>query len=161
MSVLNEIADMLFPSLTVEAERGWAFVSFKCWHKEERIRRRWDARGGSHFPTWKSHPWGGTRTMCIDQLCRRILGKPVAPLGTWHYLIDGPAKLCSGEGEKLKNLLIRNAWPVNVPCVLCGKSISSCGDWWTIKKGCKTVSGPSCSVRDCREELQPPAPASR
>lgn len=79
LSSFDVIAEMMFPSLSIEKKGGWAYVSFDSWNEKRRIRRRWDPREGSHFPSWKSHPWGGTRSMLIVVSSRLLRQRRLRP----------------------------------------------------------------------------------
>lgn len=143
------IATAIGAGVTFELSKGWVYLSWDYGFGAQ--RRRWDAKGDSHFPSW-STPWGGTRSYVFDTLVRAMRGKPVHPSGTWDWLVCGPCKLggVSRAAAILEAVRATN-WPKEVPCVLCGKLIRSVGDWWTIGEKKNRTSGPGCSMRDCRE----------
>lgn len=144
------IFDAIRLGVTVSRANGRVYLAWVFHHTPRRYR--WDDKEGSHFPTWsKKAPWGGTVTTCFDMIARAVQGKPVFPLGTWRYLISGPCGLCKNNPQPLLDALTAANWPEEVPCILCGKPLTSCGDWWAIGEGRKRKSGPSCSMRDCRE----------
>lgn len=147
----NSISIAMDAGVTFELVKGWVYLSWDYGFGPQ--RRRWDAREGSHFPSWhRRHAgWGGTSSSVFDQMVRAVQGKPVVPLDTWQYWIEGPAKLCSGHGVKILAVVASTGWPDSVPCILCGKQIKSVGDWWTIGEKGKRISGPSCSMSDCRK----------
>ena len=141
------VADALRPGITLDVARGRVHLSWANYRGESH-RYRWDAPEGSHFPTWSNKfPPDGTLTTAFDLLIRRFQGKPSVPLGTWRYLIDGPAKLASVRGTAVITALVAAGWPEEVPCILCGKTLTSCGDWWTVgEKGKRNrKSGPAFS----------------
>ena len=147
------IADALWGKITFEVARGRVYLSWTDFRGDRR-RFRWDAPEGSHYPTWSCKlPFGGTMTTAFDLLIRYLQGKPSIPLGTWCGMVSGPAKLAGGNGPTFLRALDAAGWPAVVPCILCGKEITLTGDWWTIgEKGKRNrKSGPSCSMRDCRQ----------
>ena len=152
------VADALGAEITFEVARGRVYLSWTTYSSKLRQRRRWDAPEGSHFPTWhRRAPWGGTRSYVFDQLVRRCLGKSVMPLAEWQDLIEGPAKLGGKQGPAVMAAVVATGWPEEVPCFLCGKPIQLVGDWWTTGEKGKRKSGPSCSMRDCRQSKAVPA----
>ena len=130
--------------MALDVKRGRVYLSWTS-HRGELRRYRWDAPEGSHYPTWCNRfPHGGTITTAFNVLIRGLQSKPSVPLSWWRKRLNSPVLLAT---------LAAADWPEEVPCVLCGKSIATCGDWWTIgEKGTRGhKSGPSCSMHDCRK----------
>lgn len=147
----NAIAQAMNSGVMFELVRGWVYLSWDFGYGSQ--RRRWDARNGSHYPSWyrKHAGWGGTQTAVFDQMVRAVLGKPIVPFSSWRYWVNGAPKLCSDRGDVVLDAVAKTGWPETVPCVLCGKQINSVGDWWCVGEGRKQMEGPSCSMRDCRK----------
>lgn len=142
------IATAMGRDLRFSLKRGRVYLTFQTYGKKlELLTLRWDACGGSHFPSWSDRaPWGGTWTTILDLLARAIKGKPTIPLRTWYRLLGSNHRDAAAiEAVKAAN------WPERVPCILCGAGLKVVGDWWTIGEKGKRISGPSCSMSDCRE----------
>lgn len=152
-AVLHQFAPRV--SLSMTGNRVYAaWVSE--WAKPPVTNRYWwNPKEGSDYPScYKRLPFGGTCTRATNQIVRRLKGKPVIPLGSFLYLVEGPAKLGQQHGtpSAFRAALVAAGWPEEVPCVLCGAMIRHTGDWWTIGEKKNRRSGPSCSMRDCRKE---------
>lgn len=148
------IATAMGRDLRFSLKRGRVYLTFQTYGKKpDLLTLRWDAYGGSHFPSWShSAPWGGTWSSVLDMLAKAIQGKPVWPLRTWDYLVNPPCLLGGGHrAAAILEAVRATSWPESVPCLLCGKQINRVGDWWTIGAKKNRVSGPGCSMSDCRE----------
>jgi hypothetical protein len=112
----------------------------------EVIKRRWSSPNGSHYPVWYRH-WahGGICTLALSQLVRWVGNKSVLPLNSWHYWCGDKMQLARHRGAEVCSKLADTGWPIQVPCVLCGRQIESAGDWWSLGG----VEGPTCGITRC------------
>lgn len=134
----NRIVKHFIPYAQIRIRNARICIHWKVGKKTH--LKQFAVRNGQCFYTVWRAPWGGTCSLALAQVVRRLQGKPVFPLRTWKYWAS-PKVMIANDGPALIDELVSCDWPDLVPCVLCGKTIHQGHlDWWSLDG----VSGPYC-----------------
>lgn len=123
-----------FSDISIEQNKGF----YVCWtnYKGEKIKRKWQAQSGSHYPTWhRKLPYGGNTFLALHQLIVWLRDGYVFPLSVWEYWTSRQIKL----GNSLTLQILKDGgWPERATCMKCSKLIEGRFDWFSVqgKEGC-------------------------
>jgi hypothetical protein len=114
----NAILDTYAPGCRLVTERGRVYFAWTDFRKKV-CRLLWvPVRRGSDYPSISNRvPFGGTCTVATMELYRWVRGGRVRPLGMWRYFCSKPV----GMTPKALEAATAAGWPVQVPCVFCGR----------------------------------------
>jgi len=131
----------VFSKCKMELNRGK--VVFSCDLYGKPWRKQWVSMSpGSFYPRWKAPDQGGTGTIAMAQLVRYVLGKPLLPMGWWRRVVE------VGMEPEILDVAKSIGWPESHPCCLCGETLTTGYDWWSLGK----TEGICCWMGECRNK---------